>query len=204
MARALKFVKVSVTLPDKSSFPAALYGSPHINTSYAPAGQRAGSLKDDSQGFSGLDRGPPSARRPEPSPHPARIDEAADTAHLQIKPAGRRYRARVAVEGEAVRRPFVLVGGVADAEIESVEVLHHRLIDQVLQQQMADAIAAQLRVVARENIIEPSASDEAEMRRCHRVADRQRRKMTDLAEPTRTRHLTIKLLDTGYGQKIRR
>jgi hypothetical protein len=57
MALALKFVKVSVALPDKASFPAALYGSPHINTSLrASRAKTPASFKDDIQGFFGLDQ----------------------------------------------------------------------------------------------------------------------------------------------------
>src|SRR5580698_4909160 len=69
---------------------------------------------------------------------------------------------------------------------------------------MADAVAAELGVVGRENIIEPAAPDEAEMRRRHGVADHQRRKMADCAEPAGAHHLAIKALDTGCGEKIRR
>src|SRR5579862_4881279 len=109
----------------------------------------------------------------------------------------------MALQGEAVGRPFVLVGGIADAEVEGREILGDRLIDQVLQQKMTDAVAAELRVVGRKKIIEPAAPDEAEVRRRHGVADRQRRKMADRAEPARAHHLAIKALDAGRRQKIR-
>src|SRR3984885_6088213 len=146
---------------------------------------------------------PPSARGLEPGPDAVRGYETADPPHLQINPSGTRYRALMALQREVVGRPSVLVGVVADAEVESVEILRGRLIDQMLQQEMADAVAAESGVVGREDIIEPAAPDEAEMRRRHGVADRQRRKMADGAEPAGAHHFAIKALDAGCRQKIR-
>src|ERR1700675_1244237 len=69
---------------------------------------------------------------------------------------------------------------------------------------MADAMAAESRVVGRENIMEPAAPEEAEMRRRHSVADHQRRKMADRAKPGRAHHFAVKALDAGRRQEIRR
>src|ERR1700686_1426154 len=201
MSGALKFVKVIVA-PAHS--PAALYGSPHINASLWRAAGCPSRPGRHQAGFLDRAKSPSSTCSLEPGSDTAGADETANPPHLQINPAGGRNRALMAMEGEAVRRPFVLVRGVTDTEIESVEVLRDRLIDQVLQQEMADAVAAESRVVGRENIIEPAAPDEAEMRRRHGVADRQRRKMADFAEPGGAYHLAVKALDAGGRQKIRR
>src|SRR5215472_19337211 len=102
-----------------------------------------------------------------------------------------------------MRRPGVLVTVVADAEVKCIEALRCRLVDQVLQQQMPDAMAAERIVVGRQDVVEPTGRDEAEMRRGDRAVDGQRRKMTEGAEPLRAHHLAIKMLDAGLRQKIR-
>src|SRR5580704_12648423 len=126
MSGALKFVKVIVAL---RRCPAALYGSPHINSSLCVAAQdrgrpAAGSWTTSTDFGRGQIR--PSARSLEPGPDTARADETADPPHLQINPAGGRDRAFVALQGEVVRRPFVLVGGITDAEIEVIEIPRDR------------------------------------------------------------------------------
>src|SRR5580704_18527028 len=90
------------------------------------------------------------ARSLEPGPDTARADETADPPHLQIDPSGGRYRALMGLQGEVVGRPFVLIGVIADTEVEGSKILRYRLIDQMLQQEMADAVAAESRVVGRE------------------------------------------------------
>src|SRR5580658_1199902 len=204
MSGALKFVKVIVALARQYFIPRrTLWKSAYkLQFMRRPPGAAAGS-RTISTDF-GRRQCRSSTCGLEPGPDTARADETADPPHLQINPAGGRYRMLMAMEGEVVRRPFVLVGVIADAEVESIEILRDRLIDQVLQQQMADAVAAERRVVGRENIIEPAAPDEAEMRRRHSVADRQRRKMADCAEPAAAYHLAIKALDAGCRQEIRR
>src|ERR1700686_4294249 len=60
------------------------------------------------------------------------------------------------------------------------------------------------RLVRRQNIMEPPGPEESEMRRPHSVADHQRRKMADRAEPGRAHHFAVKALDAGRRQEIRR
>src|SRR5580693_1668619 len=199
MSGALKFVKVIVALARQYFIPRrTLWKSAYkLQFMRRPPGAAAGA-RTISTDF-GRRQCRSSARGLEPGPDTARADETANPPHLQINPAGGGCRALMAMQGEVVRGPFVLVGGVPDAEIEGIEILRDRLIDQVLHQKMADAIAAKLRVIGRKNIIEPAAPDEAEMRRRHGVADHQRRKIADFAEPAGAHHFAIKALDTGCG-----
>ena len=183
MSGALKFVKVIVA-PARSPG-GTLWKSAH-KFQFMPwppgVGARLRQAHDDKHGFrAGPNR--PSARSLEPGADTARGYETADPPHLQINPAGGRYCTLMALQGEAVGRPFVLVGGVADAEVEGREILARPIDRSGAATRDGRRGSGRTRVVGRKNIIEPAAPDEAEMRRRHGVADRQRRKMADCAEP---------------------
>src|SRR6202034_3661373 len=106
-----------------------------------------------------------------------------------------RHGAFMGGKRQQVRRPSVLVRQVADAEVKGVQILLARTVDKVLQQQMAATVFFVRRVVGRKNVIEPPASDKAEMRGHRRIADRQRRKMADPAKPAGRRYGAIEALD---------
>jgi hypothetical protein len=89
-----------------------------------------------------LDRAVPPSGRTEPGPEATVFDQTLDAAHLLIDAAGGRHGAFVAEQGKAVRRPGVLVLVFAHPEVERVELPGGGPIDQVLEQEMADAIAA--------------------------------------------------------------
>ena len=74
----------------------------------------------------------------------------------------------MAEEREAMARPGVLVALVADTKIEGVETLFDRLLDQMLEQQIADTMTAERRIVSWQDVVEALSSDEPSSRQYRR------------------------------------
>jgi hypothetical protein len=84
-----------------------------------------------------------------PARDSAAFDQALRAAQLKVQRSGRGQGVLVGVERQMIGRPSVFVGEVADAEIEGFEFVFDRSIDQMLQQDVTDAVAAVCDVIGR-------------------------------------------------------